>query len=185
MRRLLLCALVLALLPGCKKGLDKLSEDTKVKPNEKFKSTQHWLTDQKGPGDQPAVHAPTGVVLNPGGGGGSGGAAQAVRKAATRTVNYNELENIRLFISTAEVSSGRMPSKQAVEQALMREAPKTYELVKENVIILTGTRSRENIWAYTYDPQTAAGEHLVIRSGNIEKVPGQELARALQQQQGH
>ncbi len=184
MRRLLCCALLLALLPGCKKALNKLSEDTQVKPNEKFTSTKDWLTEQRGPGQNPAVHGPSGVVISPGGGGGSGGAAQAVRKAAVRTVNFNEMNNLRQFIELAAQAIGQMPSKQEIEQSLIRDAPKTYELVRDNVIVLTGTKSREAIWAYTYEPQRADGRHMVIRSGSIEELPRAELLQALQQQQG-
>jgi hypothetical protein len=187
MRSLLLFALVLVLVlglvpvGGCKKAMNKLSKDTEVQSHEKFKSTQHWLTDQKGAGNQPAVHAPTGVVVNTGGGGGSGGAAQAVRQAAVRTVNRNELNNIRLFIDTAS-AVGQMPTRQEIMQSLQRDAQATYKLVEEGVIILTGTRSRENIWAYTYNPQTAAGEHLVVTASGIEQITTQRLTQMLKQQ---
>lgn len=178
MRIVLLCGLIVVLAGGCKKPLDKLQEQTQVKPNEKFTTTQNWLTDQKGGGDQPAVHAPTGTVINSGGGGGSGGAAQAVRKAAVRTVNMNEFENIRLFIENA-AAFGQMPSKEEVERTLMKEAPKTYKLVQDKVIIITGAKTREGIWAYTYDAQDAMDQHLVIRAGNIERMPRQTLIQAM------
>jgi hypothetical protein len=182
MRQLLCCALVLALVPGCKKAMDKMWKDAEVKPEENAKTLKQVLTDQKAPGDKPAVHAPTGVVINPGAPGGSGGAAQAVRKAVVRSVNEQEMHNIRLIIVNAELNSGQMPSKQEVAQALMRESPKTYELVKENAIVVTGTKMREGIWAYTYEAQSATGEHIVLRAGNVERMQGQLLAQALQQQ---
>jgi hypothetical protein len=182
MQRLLYCALLLALLPGCKRALNKLSEDTQVKPNEKFTTTKAWLTEQKGPGQNPEVHAPTGVVINPGMSGGSGGAVQAVRKAAVRTVNFNEMDTLRKFIVIAADAIGQMPTKQEIEQALMRDAPKTYDLVRENVIVLTGTRSRDAIWAYTYEAQRVDGRHMVIRNAQIEEVPRAELVQMLQQQ---
>jgi hypothetical protein len=188
MRKLLLIVLALGLAAGCKRALDKVAEDTQIKEDEKFKSTKDYLTQQKGAGpEQPAVHAPTGTVLNPvasGGGGGSGGAAQEVRRAATRTVNQHELNNLRLFIDTASLASGRMPSVQEITAALQKEAPATYKLVHERVIILTGTQTRESIWAYTYQPQTVDGIHLVVTSSGIERMNANELRQKLQQQQG-
>src|SRR5262245_7757337 len=136
MRYLSLLLLTLVLLPGCKKAMDKLSQDTQVKPGEEFKNAQHALTRQQG---APSVHAPTGVVINSGGGGGSGGAVQAVRQAVVRTVNQHEMDTIHKFMEAASSVNGQLPTKQEVVQALQREAPKTYELINENVIILTGT----------------------------------------------
>src|SRR5207245_440656 len=99
--------------------------------------------------DGPAVHAPTGVVLNPGlGGGGAGSAAGAARNRALREVTHHEMKNIQLFIESNS-SLGNMPTVEQISAALQKEAPKTWKLVQDKVIVLTGTRSRENIWAYT------------------------------------
>lgn len=131
----------------------------------------------------PAVHAPTGVVVNPGmGGGGSGGAVQAVRKAAMRAVSQHEMNNIRLFIDQFSLANNAMPSVDTVAQALRTEARSTYQLVEGGEIVLTGVRQREGIWAYTREPQSTAGYHLVIRNGNVEQMMPQELGRLLQQQ---
>jgi hypothetical protein len=168
MRKLLLIALALALVGGCKK-----------------KVTPKPTPPAGGSSTDPAVHAPTGVVLNPGmGGGGGGGAAQAVRKAVTRTVNQNELKNVQTFIETASSASGQMPSVQEVTATLQKEAPKTYKLVQDGAIVLTGTRSRENIWAYTADAQDTVGQHLVVTSSGIERMAAQTLQQRLQQQKG-
>jgi hypothetical protein len=165
---LLLLGLVLVLMAGCKKN-----------PGTKPAAGQPG--GGGGGGGGVGVHAPTGVVTNPGlGGGGSGGAAQAVRQAVTRTVNMHEMQNIYVFMNDASLASGRMPSVEEVGAALQKEAPKTWKLVQEKAIVLTGTNSREGIWAYTQDAQSAAGEHLVITSSGVERMPGQTLKQRLQ-----
>jgi hypothetical protein len=169
MRKLLLLGLALLVLAGCKKGT-KAAKATSAQP--------------AGASGGPSVHAPTGVVLNPAAGGGSGGAVQAVRMAATRTVNLIQLDQLRLFIETASGASGRMPTAQEITAAVQKEAPQIAKLVRDKAIILTGTRSRENIWAYTADPQDAAGQHLVVTSSSIERMPAADLRQRLQQQQG-
>jgi hypothetical protein len=113
---------------------------------------------------------------------GAGAAVQGVRLAVNRTVNQNEMENIRLFIETASSASGKMPSRAEVEQALQREAPKTWKMVQDKSITLTGVQSREGIWAYTTDPQTPAGEHLVVSGSGIERMNGQVMAQRLKMQ---
>lgn len=175
MRKLILIALALALATGCGKLRLKGSKTGQNAANQ----------TQQGSGDQPAVHAPTGVVLNPGlGGGGSGGAAQAVRKAATRAVSQNELNNIRLFIENASLASGRMPSVEETRAALQREAAATFKLVEEGAIVLTGTRSRDGIWAYTAEAQSSVtGEHLIVNASGVQRMDPQTLRQRLQQGQ--
>ncbi len=171
MRKLLVIGLALALLGGCKKKTTKLAQGPA--PAEQAAAP--------GGGQNVGAHAPTGVVLGRGGGGG-GGAYQAVRQATTRTVNMAQMHDLRLFIDNASLASGQMPSKEEITAALQKESPKTYQLVKDGSIVLTGTRSRENIWAYTFEPQSAGGEHLVLSSSGIERVPAATLRQRLQQQ---
>ena len=167
MRRLLLLALTLAVLAGCKKTTDKQASPTPA------------------PGEGLAVHAPTGVVINPGmGGGGSGGAAQAVRKAVARTVNQHQLSTLYKFIFDSEITNSRMPTAEEITAALKSADSATYNLVKDGVIRLTGTRTRSGvIWAYTWEPQTVGGDHLVITNSGVERMPIQTLRQRLQQQQ--
>lgn len=178
---MLLCLLLA--LTGCKKAMDNLSKDTQVQPGEKFTTTKDHLTQQPAPG----THAPTGVVVSPGaGGGGSGGAAQAVRKAVVRTVNQNELNQLRLFIDTAATASasGQLPPPQEIAAAMQREAPSIHKLLQERILVLSGARSRETIWAYTNEPQNVAGEHLVVTANGVERMTTPVLQQRLAGQQG-
>jgi hypothetical protein len=184
MRKVLLCSLVLFMSVGCKKAMDNLSADSQIRPDEKPKTTAQVLTAQQGAGQQPAVHGATGVVINPGTPGGSGGAVQSVRRAVTRSVNEMDMRTIAQFIEADFTLNGQMPSKEAIVQTLKRDAVKIFKLVEENVIVLTGTKNREHVWAYTYNAQTAEGEHVIIRSAGVERMPGQELLKLLQEQKG-
>jgi hypothetical protein len=175
MKKLLLIGLaVVVLTAGCKK-----TTNTSAKA-----SASKAVAAAGGSSEGPSVHASTGVVINPGlGGGGSGGAAQAVRKAAMSAVTRHEMENIRLFIENASGATGQMPSVQEVSAALQKEAPKTWKLVQEGAIVLTGTRTRESIWAYTKETQNN-GAHIAITASGIENMSGQELNQRLRQQAG-
>jgi hypothetical protein len=164
MRKLLVIGLALALLGGCKKKTTKLAGGPGA-----------------GGGQNVAAHAPSGVALGSGGGGG-GGAYQGVRTAVKRTVNANEMKNLHLFIETASGASGRMPSYQETLAALQREAPKTAKHIEDGDIVLTGAPTREGIWAYTRDPQSVAGEHLILTSSGIERMPAATLRQRLNEQ---
>ena len=175
MRKLLVIGLALALLGGCKKKTTKLAQGPA--PAEPSAAAPNVAA----PGGGPAVHAPTGVVLGRGGGGG-GGAYQAVRTAVKRTVSQNEMHNLHLFIENASAATGTMPSAQDITAALQREAPKVAKMIQDGDIVLTGARSRESIWAYTKDPQTVGGEHLILTASGIERMPAQTLRQRLTEQ---
>jgi hypothetical protein len=167
MRRLLLIGLVLVLAAGCKKGT-RAAKGTQAQPT--------------APSNGPSVHAPTGVVINPGSGGGSGGAVQAVRQAVTRTVNLVQLDQLRTFIETTSVGSSQIPSAEQITTELQRDARQLHKLVQDGAIVLTGTRSHEGIWAYTADRQDAAGQHLVVTASRVDRIPETELDQRLAQQ---
>ena len=175
MGRLLLIGLMLALVVGCKKGGTKPAKDVASGPRA-----------SAGGNDMPVVH-PSGVVVPPTGGaagGGGGGAYQAVRTAAKRTVNLAQLKDIQLFITNASLENGKMPTREETAAVLQKEAPQIYKQVQDGSIVLTGTRSREHVWAYTADPQSVAGEHLVVTSSSVDRMAAQTLKQRLRQEQG-
>jgi hypothetical protein len=175
MRTLILStALALVVAAGCKKAAPKAAAPLPPAP-----SAPSTTASGQTP---PAVHAPTGVVINPGISGGSGGAVQAVRKAAARAVTQNEMSNIRIFIEEASQASGQMPTQQQVMQALQQTARATAKLVQDGDIILTGTRQREGIWAYTKEPVSVTGEHLIVNGSGVQRMMPQQIRQALQQQ---
>ncbi len=169
MRKLLLiCLAVLVLTAGCKK-LSKGSSKTTSSSTNSSSS------------DGPSVHAPTGVVLNPGVGGGGGGAAQAVRGRVLREVTHNEMKNIQIYIESASGASGKMPSKEDIMAVLQKESPKTFKLIQDGAIVLTGAQSREQIWAYTPELQGSGG-HFIVSSSGVDGVSKQALDQRLRQE---
>jgi hypothetical protein len=170
MRKLLLiCLGVLVLTGGCKRTSKNGSNTTASSGTTGTSS------------DGPSVHASTGVVLNPGVGGGGGGAAQAVRSRVLREVTHNEMKNIQIYIESASGATGQMPTKEEITAALQKESPKTWKLVQEGAIVLTGARSREQIWAYTPELQGSGG-HFVVSSSGVDGISKQELDQRLAQQ---
>jgi hypothetical protein len=107
---------------------------------------------------------------------------QGVRAAVNRTVARNELENLRLFLDTASGPTGQLPTPAEVSQSLQKEAPQTWRMVQDGKVLLTGIRNREGIWAYTADPQTPGGDHLVVTNSGIEQMNGAVMRQRLQQQ---
>lgn len=178
MRTLLLLGLVLVVAAG---GCDKFG------PRAGRRSQTSQQAAQPAPGANPntqgpGVHAPSGVVVSPGGGGGgSGGAAQAVRGAAVRIVTQTEMHNLWIFIEHRSGASGQMPTAQDTMGALQQAGDqKTLKFIQDGTITLTGTRSRENIWAYSVAQH--GGMHFIVSASGVEKIDNTALNQRLQQQ---
>ncbi|MFO0843118.1 MAG: hypothetical protein U0797_12110 [Gemmataceae bacterium] len=92
------------------------------------------------------------------------------------------MNNIRLFIEDASLTGGQMPTPQQVMQALQQSARATAKLVQDGDIVLTGTRQREGIWAYTKEAQSVTGEHLVVNGSGVQRMMPEQIRQALQQQ---
>ena len=137
---------ILLLSLGCQKTADNKKSDDEPKPN----------IVGNGSGN-----------LSVGGGGG-GGAAQAVRKAAARTVNLAEIGDLRLTIVNAmtEDPNQNPPSAQQIKEAA-RQNGKLAGLIKDEVIILTDSQKKDGIWAYTKWPQKA-DKHYAITATGVE-----------------
>ena len=157
MRKVLLIGLALIVLTGCPK-----------KKNNATSSGQNQTGGVSG-GSSLAVPPP-------------GGAVQNVRKAALRPVSQTDLNQIRTFIYDASLASGQMPTIQQISAALQQGAPQIYKKVQDKDIILTGTKQREGIWAYTAEAQSGAGELLVCTHSEIKRMTKQELDQHLRQQ---
>lgn len=170
MRKTVVVGLVLLALLGCKRATNQQAKEPPPPPEAS---------------KQPSVHGPTGIVVNPGAGG-SGGAVQAVRTAVVRKVNEHELGQLRLFIDTASTvsPSGQLPPPAEITAAMQREAPAIYKMLQDRVLVLTGARSRNTIWAYTGEPQSVAGEHLVVDANGIRRMPAAALQQQLAAQRG-
>lgn len=122
-----------------------------------------------------------GVVANPGpvagGGGGGGGATQAVRGAAKKTVDANDLKMIHTFVEYASGASGRMPSTETTRAALKQEAPEIERKIYEGLIVLNPAKNREEIWAYEAKALVSSG--WVATNNGVETMDAATLKRRL------
>jgi hypothetical protein len=126
--------------------------------------------------EQPAkVERPPVVEQKP-----KGAPARPLPRPAARVVALNDLNNLRLFIDTVSLVEGRMPTVAVVRAALRKEAPRIDALIEAKAIVLTGARSRQEVWAYT---EEAGGQHLVVMSSGVERMSAEALQERLQDQE--
>ena len=104
--------------------------------------------------------------------------------AGKRVVAESDLKQIQTFIEFGSGESGQVPTKEQITAALQMEAPKIYKQIQDGAIVLTGTRSRQNIWAYTPDPQSIANYHLILTSNGVERIDPGPLKKRLEQEKG-
>jgi hypothetical protein len=129
---------------------------------------------------KPAKQAPTSQTssaASASSGSPTGGAVQAVRGAVQRTLTANDLSNLRIFIDNASLASGQMPSRDEILAAAKQGDPKLHALLQDGLIVLTGTRTREGIWAYEKDAPSKGG--MVLSSMGVERLTPQELNHRL------
>lgn len=161
-------------LPGCnKKKLKEASADADTTPS----------TASDG---QPPKHvSSTGGVTAPNQNGnltvsGGQGAVQSPRMAAARLVNEGQLKDLHLSMFQTWSQDNRMPSLNEVMKDVQQNR-QLLPLVKEEVVILTGTNRGDGIWAYTQYPQRA-GEHKVVTQQGVGPMATEELRKRLEDQ---
>lgn len=189
MRTFLLIGLALA-ISGCKKK-EKAAEVAKLEPGGPTMLTvtpampvlePPPIDPPKPDSAKPAVAPGPGgdVAANPApvvGGGGGGGATQAVRGAAKKTVDANDLKMIHTFIEYASGASGRMPSAETTRSALKQEAPEIERKIYEGLIVLNPAKNREEIWAYEAKALESSG--WVATNNGVETMDSATLKRRL------
>lgn len=165
-RTWLVVPLSLGLFAGCQQAID----DEK---NEKPKTLQQYLTTpdkNPPPAAKKDADGTTGTV---------GGAVQAVRGAVRRTVEANDLANLRIYIENASIGSsdGQMPTKDEILRDIAREMPKLVEAIKEGTLVLTGIKRREGVWAYEKSALDADG--MVLTNNGVERMTSAQLKALL------
>ena len=111
---------------------------------------------------------------------GGQGAIQAPRMAAARTVNQVQLDQLYKSMFFTFQLDNRVPSKDEIEKEA-RQNPQLWPLIKEEVIILTGTARGDGVWAYTQYPQRG-GDHYVVTQSGVQQMVPEELRKRLEQQ---
>lgn len=111
---------------------------------------------------------------------GGQGAIQSPRMAAARTVNDVQLKNLHLSMFQTWQLDNRVPSVDEVMKEARQNA-QLYPLLKEGVVILTGTNRGDGVWAYTQYPQRNGNHYVIVQQGRVEMSPD-ELRMRLEQQ---
>jgi hypothetical protein len=106
------------------------------------------------------------------------GAVQNVRKAVQRTVTSVELDALRIYINEYSLANDRMPPKEEIIAAVSKSGDrKLREALEQGLIVLTGAKSRDGVWAYEKDAPTNGG--MVLTSQGIERLSAEELKQRL------
>ena len=105
---------------------------------------------------------------------------QSPRVAAARLVNNAQMRDLQLSISQAVAldPSGRVPSAEEIKQEA-RQNGQLSALLADEIVILTGTRRADGVWAYSQWPQRN-GQHYVIARSGVEQVDPAALMARLQ-----
>jgi hypothetical protein len=121
-------------------------------------------------------------VKDPSGGDPVLGAVQNVRRATQRIQTANELKGLHIYISDASLTSGRMPSKEEIVAAAKQSNDaKLVKYLEDGIIVLTGTKSREGVWAYEKDAPAMGG--WVVTASGPQQMTAEQLKQQLQQEQ--
>jgi hypothetical protein len=110
-------------------------------------------------------------------GGGGLGVVQQVKGAVQRTVTAKELDDLRIYIDTASLASGRMPNKETILKEVKTADRKLGQLIEDGAIVLTGATQREGVWAYEKDAPERGG--MVLTSTGVERLSADELNQRL------
>jgi hypothetical protein len=104
-------------------------------------------------------------------------APAAAGKQAAAAVGKQDMEDIRIYIDNASGASGVMPSPQQVYEALVAANSPAAALVRSKAIILTGARTREEIWAL--DAAALQNGGLICGPNGVESVAAAGLKQRL------
>ena len=111
---------------------------------------------------------------------GGQGAIQSPRMAAARTINNAQLRDLHLNMSQTFLLDNRVPSIDEITNEAKKNS-QLYPLIRDEVIILTGTNRGDGVWAYSRFPQRA-NEHYVITSEGVIQMAPEALRKRLEQQ---
>ena len=146
--RILTVGVCLLLLAGCKRGA---------------KDSGPTRDDGKAPQREPGGLPPP--------------AGNTPRGAAMRAVAAADMRDLQVFIDTAALASGRMPSGADIYAALVDARSPAAALVKDGAIVLTGARERESVWAFEANAYLSGG--LVVSQNGVERLTAGELKKRL------
>ena len=98
-------------------------------------------------------------------------------RAADPKVTQADLKEIHLFIDNFSGASGSMPDVKTTYAALVEAKAASAALVKSGAIVLTGSRTRESVWAYVAAALTDGG--LAVTNSGVETFTADELKKRI------
>jgi hypothetical protein len=95
----------------------------------------------------------------------------------TKPVSEADMKDVWIYIENRSGASGQMPSPRETYAALIAAKSSAADLAKDGSIVLTGTRTRESIWAYEARAIKQGG--LVATQNGVENLTAADLVRRL------
>jgi hypothetical protein len=180
LRLLSLLSMVSAL--GCGKGpVKEKGADTAPPPA----AGTNQPVGTPGPGDPKFVSSAGGsnpVIPNQNGNltvkGGEG--VQSPRMAAARTINNAQLKQLHLGMFQAWQLDNAVPGINET-MAEAKQNRQLLPLLQEEVVILTGTKLGNGVWAYSQYPQRNGNHYVVLSEGVVEMSPTDLKSRLMRE----
>jgi hypothetical protein len=109
-----------------------------------------------------------------------GEGVQSPRMAAARTINKVQMTQLHLSMSQAYLLDNTVPSANEV-MAEAKQNRQLLPLLQEEVVILTGTKLGNGVWAYSQYPQRN-GNHFMVTAQGVEDISPADLKYRLTQE---
>ena len=109
-----------------------------------------------------------------------GEGVQSPRMAAARTINNAQMKQLHLSMFQTFQLDNRVPDVSEIMQEA-KQNRQLLTLLTEEVVILTGTKNGDGVWAYSQYPQRN-GNHYVITQQGVSEMSPADLKTRLDQQ---
>ena len=106
------------------------------------------------------------------------GTLRNVLRSGQRGAAMNDFDQLKVFIFDFELNNSRMPTKEETRQEL-KQAGNLLKKVDDGVIVLTGTKDRQGLWAYEIDSEKAGG--IVLTGAGVSRATADEVKQYLGQ----
>ena len=109
-----------------------------------------------------------------------GEGVQSPRMAAARTINNAQMKQLHLSMFQTFQLDNRVPDVNEIMQEA-KQNRQLLPLLTEEVVILTGTKNGDGVWAYSQYPQRN-GNHYVVTQQGVNEMSPDDLKTRLEQQ---
>ena len=109
-----------------------------------------------------------------------GEGVQSPRMAAARTINNAQLKQLHLSMFQGWQLDNAVPGINEV-MAEAKQNRQLLPLLQEEVVILTGTKLGNGVWAYSQYPQRNGNHYVVLSEGVVEMSPADLKTRLMQE----